>query len=508
MIEEEEEEDPLLNYQQEELGSGYLVARTWLESKKIWQIAGPSIFSRLAMFSVTIVTQSFAGHFSDVDLAAISIVTTVIVGITFGFLLGMASALETLCGQAYGAKKYHMMGIYVQRSWIVLFISSVLLVPMFLFPTPILKLIGQTEAVAEKTGVVAKWLIPFHLSFPFQFSLQRFLQSQLKTAPIAWVSGGVIGLHVILSWVFVYKLRIGLVGAALTIDFAWWLSVFGMLGYTVYGGCPETWTGLSSQAFVGLWDFFKLSLASGVMLSLENFYYRMLVIVSGYFQNTHIAVDALSICVTIYGWESMIPLGFLAATGVRVANELGAGNAKGAKFATMVSVFTSICVGLGFCLIVVVFHKKLAMIFTSSFPVIKMVNELAIMLVFSILLNCIQPVLSGVAVGSGWQSKAAFVNMGSYYLVGVPLGVFLGWYLSFGIMGIWAGMIGGTVVQTLFLIIITMRCEWEKEAQKARRNIIKEAPKSVTFTGVQNQGTRNWSSEKRCRSTLIYFIYI
>ncbi|XP_030497198.2 protein DETOXIFICATION 27 isoform X1 [Cannabis sativa] len=470
----EEEEVPLLKYQQEPR-SEYLVTRTWLESKKIWQIAGPSIFSRLAMFSVTIVTQSFAGHFSDVDLAAISIVTTVIVGITFGFLLGMASALETLCGQAYGGKKYHMMGIYMQRSWIVLFISSVLLVPMFIFPAPIMKLIGQTEAVAEKTGLVAKWLIPFHLSFPFQFSLQRFLQSQLKMAPIAWISGGVLGLHVILSWVFVYKMRVGLVGAALTIDFAWWLSVLGMLGYTVYGGCPETWTGLSSQAFVGLWDFIKLSLASGIMLSLENFYYRMLVIVSGYFQNTHIAVDALSICVTIYGWESMIPLGFLAATGVRVANELGAGNAKGAKFATMISVFTSICVGLGFCLIVVLLHEKLAMIFMSTLPVIKMVNELAIMLVFSILFNCIQPVLSGVAVGSGWQSKAAFVNMGSYYLVGVPLGVFFGWYLSLGIMGIWAGMLGGTIVQTVLLIIITMRCEWEKEVQKAWMNIIKEA---------------------------------
>lgn len=36
-------------------------------------------------------------------------------------------------------------------------------------------------------------------------------------------------------------------------------------------------------------------------------------------------------------------------------------------------------------------------------------------------------------MGSGWQSKAAFVNMGSYYLVGVPLGVVLGWFLSFGI---------------------------------------------------------------------------
>ncbi|KAM6543268.1 hypothetical protein CsatB_007715 [Cannabis sativa] len=455
----EEEEVPLLKYQQEPR-SEYLVTRTWLESKKIWQIAGPSIFSRLAMFSVTIVTQSFAGHFSDVDLAAISIVTTVIVGITFGFLVIFT----------------HQHGERARDSlWTGLWREKVPydgnLHAMFLDCA----LYMLIEAVAEKTGLVAKWLIPFHLSFPFQFSLQRFLQSQLKMAPIAWISGGVLGLHVILSWVFVYKMRVGLVGAALTIDFAWWLSVLGMLGYTVYGGCPETWTGLSSQAFVGLWDFIKLSLASGIMLSLENFYYRMLVIVSGYFQNTHIAVDALSICVTIYGWESMIPLGFLAATGVRVANELGAGNAKGAKFATMISVFTSICVGLGFCLIVVLLHEKLAMIFMSTLPVIKMVNELAIMLVFSILFNCIQPVLSGVAVGSGWQSKAAFVNMGSYYLVGVPLGVFFGWYLSLGIMGIWAGMLGGTIVQTVLLIIITMRCEWEKEVQKAWMNIIKEA---------------------------------
>lgn len=40
---------------------------------------------------------------------------------------------------------------------------------------------------------------------------------------------------------------------------------------------------------------------------------------------------------------------------------------------------------------------------------------------------------SGVAIGSGWQAIAAFVNMCSYYLVGVPLGFLLGWLLSFGI---------------------------------------------------------------------------
>lgn len=64
-----------------------LIGRTWAESKKLWRIAGPSIFSRLAMFSVTTITQSFAGHLSDTDLAAISIVTTVLIGVTFGFLV-------------------------------------------------------------------------------------------------------------------------------------------------------------------------------------------------------------------------------------------------------------------------------------------------------------------------------------------------------------------------------------------------------------------------------------
>lgn len=183
----------------------------------------------------------------------------------------MASALETLCGQAYGAGQYHMLGVYLQRSWVVLFLSSILLLPMFVFATPVLKLIGQPEEVAERTGLVAIWLIPFHLSFPFQFTLQRFLQCQLKTAVTAWVSGGSLLLHLLVSWVFVYEMRIGIVGTALTIGFSWWVSVFGMLLYVLFGGCPHSWTGFSSDAFVGLWDFFKLSLASGVMLALVFF---------------------------------------------------------------------------------------------------------------------------------------------------------------------------------------------------------------------------------------------
>ncbi|KAG5048709.1 hypothetical protein JHK85_009812 [Glycine max] len=415
-----------------------LFQRSCSESKKLWHIAAPSIFTRLAMFSITVVTQSLAGHLGDLDLAAISIACTVLISITFGFLLGMASALETLCGQAYGAGQQRILGVYLQRSWVVLFLSSILLLPVFIFATPVLKLIGQPVAVAEQAGLVAVWLIPLHLSFPFQFTLQRFLQCQLKTGIIAWVSGVALAVHVLVSWVFVYRMRIGIVGTALSIGFSWWLSVLGMLGYTLFGGCPRSWTGFSVEAFVGLWEFFKLSLASGVMLA-----------------------------VTIYGWESMIPLAFLGATGVRVANELGAGNAKGARFATVVSVVTTLFVGFIFWLVIVSFNKNLALIFTSSSSVIQMVNELAMLLAFTVLLNCIQPVLSGVAVGSGRQAVVAYINIGSYYLIGIPLGVLLGWLLPSGIVsGMWTGMMSGTVVQTLILAIITMRYDWEKELVK------------------------------------------
>jgi Na+-driven multidrug efflux pump len=40
----------------------------------------------------------------------------------------------------------------------------------------------------------------------------------------------------------------------------------------------------------------------------------------------------------------------------------------------------------------------------------------------------------GVAVGSGWQALVAYVNVGSYYIIGVPVGVLLGWIFSLGVL--------------------------------------------------------------------------
>ena len=180
--------------------------------------------------------------------------------------LGMASALETLCGQAFGAKDYRLLGIYLQRSFIVLFIVSLLLLPVFFLASPLLKLLGQPDDVAELSGTVSMCLIPLHFSFVFQFPLQRFLQSQLKNIVIAWVSLGTLILHVLLTWLIIYKFKLGIIGTALSMNIPWVIIAIALFIYISCGGCPQTWNGFSIEAFSGLWEFLKLSASSGVML--------------------------------------------------------------------------------------------------------------------------------------------------------------------------------------------------------------------------------------------------
>lgn len=480
----EENKVPLLDYVSSNIHKSYILEenqneesfskRFWIETKKLWHIVGPAIFSRIVSYSMFVITQAFAGRLSDLEHAAMSIASNVVLGFDFGLMLGMASALETLCGQAFGAKKYYMLGVYLQRSWIVLFLCCIIMMPLFLFATPVLKFLGQPEDIAELSGVVVLAFIPLHFCFAFQFPLQRFLQSQLKNNVIAWANFVAFIFHVLISWLVVYKFHLGIIGTTLTLNISWWLVMLMLLCYATCGGCPLSWTGFTMEAFSGLWDFFKLSVSSGIMLCLENWYYRVLIVMTGNLENAKIAVDALSICMNINGWELMIPLGFFAGTGVRVANELGAGNGKGAKFATAVAVTQSIVIGLFFWILIIFFHNELALIFSTSQPVLEAVHKLSILLAFTVLLNSIQPILSGVAVGSGWQAYVAYINLGCYYLLGVPLGFIMGWGFHYGVMGIWAGMIfGGTAVQTLILGIITIRCDWNKEAEKASTHVKK-----------------------------------
>ncbi|KAF5749139.1 MATE efflux family protein [Tripterygium wilfordii] len=450
-----------------------LKEKVWSETKKIWLVAGPAIFTRFSTFGVIVVSQAFIGHIGPTELAAYSLVFTVFLRFSNGILLGMASALETLCGQAYGAKQYHMLGIYLQRSWIVLSLTAIFVLPIFIFTTPILKFLGQEEGIAEVAGSISLWLIPVVFSYIVSYTCQMFLQAQSKNMIIAYLAAFSILIHILLSWLLTVKFKLGLSGALLSTILAYWIPNVGQLLFIVCGGCRETWKGFSSLAFKDLWPVVKLSLSAGAMLCVELWYNTILVLLTGNLKNAEVALDALAICININGWEMMISLGFFAAASVRVSNELGRGSSKAAKFSIKMLVLTSFSIGSVLFLIFLFARGYVAYVFTESPEVFNAVANLSPLLAISILLNSVQPVLSGVAIGAGWQSVVAYVNLASYYLVGIPVGVVLGYVFNLQVKGVWMGMLSGVLIQTIVIIVITSKTDWDNQVVIARNRVQK-----------------------------------
>ncbi|CAD5314350.1 unnamed protein product [Arabidopsis thaliana] len=450
----------------DELG---LKEKVWIESKKLWVVAAPSIFTKFSTYGVSLVTQGFVGHIGPTELAAYSITFTVLLRFSNGILLGMASALGTLCGQAYGAKQYHMLGIHLQRSWIVLTGCTICIMPIFIFSGPILLALGQEDHIVRVARVIALWLIAINFTFVPAFTCQIFLQSQSKNKIIAYVSAVTLGLHVFFSWLLVVHFNFGITGAMTSTLVAFWMPNIVQLLYVTSGGCKDTWRGFTMLAFKDLWPVFKLSLSSGGMVCLELWYNSILVLLTGNLKNAEVAIDALAICINVNALQMMIALGFLAA--VRVSNELGRGNPEGAKFATIVAVFTSLSIGLVLFFVFLFLRGRISYIFTTSEAVAAEVADLSPLLAFSILLNSVQPVLSGVAVGAGWQGYVAYINLACYYLLGIPVGLVLGYVVGLQVKGVWIGMLFGIFVQTCVLTIMTLRTDWDQQVSTSLKNI-------------------------------------
>ncbi|KAK8342642.1 hypothetical protein V6Z12_A08G245400 [Gossypium hirsutum] len=436
--------------------------KLWTESKKLWIVAGPAIFTKFSTFGVTIISQAFVGHIGPTELAAFSLCCTVLFRFGNGVLIGMVSALETLCGQAFGAKRYHMLGIYLQRSWLLLFLTTSCLLPLFIFTTKILIALGQDEKIAIVAGYIGHWFIFIMFSMIISFTCQMFLQSQSKNMVIAYLAAFSIGTHICLSWLLTMKLKYGLIGALLSTILAYWIPNIGQLIFVTCGGCKDTW-----KAIFVIWCY------ALVRFFLELWYNTILVLLTGNLKNAEIAIDAFAICLNINAWQMMISLGFLAAASVRVSNELGRGSSKSVKFSIMIITLTSLCIGCVTFVLFLCLRGRLAYVFTESEEVGNAVVDLSPLLACSILLDSVQPVLSGIAIGAGWQSSVAWVNIASYYLIGIPIGIVLGYVFNMEVKGVWVGMLLGIFVQALVLIIIIWKTDWDKQVLLAQSRVNK-----------------------------------
>lgn len=159
-----------------------------------------------------------------------------------------------------------MMGIYLQRSWIVDFLTLTIMLPLFLFGAPIFRLLGEEASIVQSAGYISWWFIPMIYNFVFTLTMQMFLQAQNLNSIVAWISIAQLIIHVPVSWLFVSHLEWGVNGAMGALCISSWFAAFAELGYIMGGWCPQTWAGFSAAAFKDLFPVIKLSISSGIMV--------------------------------------------------------------------------------------------------------------------------------------------------------------------------------------------------------------------------------------------------
>ncbi|KAM0041037.1 putative multi antimicrobial extrusion protein [Helianthus debilis subsp. tardiflorus] len=442
------------------------------EFKKQFYLAGPLMTVNLLICGLSMISVMFVGHLGELALSGASMATSFASVTGTSLMVGMGSALDTFCGQSFGAKQYHMLGIHKQRAMIVLLSASVPLAFIWANAGTLLVFLGQDPEISAEAGLYARFMIPTLFAIALLQCHIRFLQSQNNVFPMMLSSGITTLLHILICWIMVFKSGLGSRGAALANAISLWINVLLLAIYVrVSPTCKKTWTGFSKEAFYNIPTFLKLAVPSAVMICLDIWTFEMMVLLSGLLPNPQLETSVLSISLNTCQMIYMIPLGLGGATSVRVSNELGAGRAHTARLAIRVSIFSVVTEGILGALVLILGRKLWGYCYSSEEEVVSYIAQMMLLLAASHVVDGIQAVLSGAVRGSARQKIGAILNLGAYYLIGIPLAVLFAFVLHFGGKGLWCGIIAALSAQALFLFILTLRTNWEMEAKKANQRV-------------------------------------
>uniref|UniRef100_A0A0E0EWT8 Protein DETOXIFICATION n=1 Tax=Oryza meridionalis TaxID=40149 RepID=A0A0E0EWT8_9ORYZ len=442
------------------------------EVKRLLRLAGPLMASFVLRNSVQMVSVMFVGHLGELQLAGSSLAASLANVTGFSFLFGMSSALDTLCGQAYGAGQHRLLGVYAQRAMLVLAAAAVPIALVWASAGEILLLFGQDPAIAAEAGVYARWMIPSLAAYVPLACALRFLQAQGIVVPVM-VSSGVAAVgHVAVCWALVHKVGMGSKGAALSGAVTYWTNLAVLAFYArLSGACKTTWTGFSVDAFRELRRFTELAVPSAMMVCLEWWSFEILVLLSGILPNPQLETSVLSICLSTSSLLFMVPRGIGSSLSTRVSNELGGGHPRAARMAARVAIAMTVLVCLVLVIAMIFLCNVWGYAYSSEEEVVAYIASMLPVLAVSFFVDGINGALSGVLTGCGKQKIGAHVNLGAFYLVGIPMAVLLAFVLHLNGEGLWLGLVCGSISKVGMLLFITLRTDWGKEAIMAKERV-------------------------------------
>lgn len=310
--------------------------RQWQVAVRVLTLAWPILVGQLAVIANGVIDTAMTSRFSSDDLAALAVGTSVYVSIFVG-LNGVLQALSPVLGQLYGGRRYAEIGAELkQGAWLALFLTVIGFVAL-LFPQPLLAVAHASPALAAKVtsylGILALAL-PATLGFRIYASLNTALG---KPKMVMAIQIGALLLKFPLNAWFIFGglgvPAFGGPGCAMATAIVSWMS-FLIAFYLLRSREMYRVFGLFGTGFVAPhWHAQRALLRLGIPMGLSY-----LIEVTAF---TFMALFIARLGPTVVAGHQvtanfgtvlyMLPLSIASATGILVAQAVGARNLEQAR---------------------------------------------------------------------------------------------------------------------------------------------------------------------------------
>ncbi|XP_052185328.1 protein DETOXIFICATION 49-like [Diospyros lotus] len=438
------------------------------EAKSIAKIAFPTVLTSLLLYFRSMVSMIFLGRLGGLALAGGSLALGFANITGYSVLSGLAMGMEPVCGQAFGAKKHSLLGVSLQRTVLLLISISFPIALLWINMKTILLFFGQDESIAEKAQVYILYSLPDLFAQSLLHPLRIYLRTQSITLPLLLCATITTVLHVPINYFLVSKLGLGIKGVALGGVWFNFNFVASLIIYILISGIyKETWGSLSMECLRGWKSLLNLAIPSCISVCLEWWWYELIILLCGWLANPRATVASMGILIQTTSLIYIFPSSLSFSVSTRVGNELGAGRPARAKLAAIIGLCSGVILGFAALVFVVNVKKVWATMFTNDKEIIALTSLVLPIIGLCELGNCPQTAGCGVLRGTARPRVGAKINLGCFYLAGMPVAVGLGFFAGFDFEGLWLGLLAAQSSCAVAMAVVLARTDWDFQARRA-----------------------------------------
>ncbi|KAI3749029.1 hypothetical protein L6452_12547 [Arctium lappa] len=439
------------------------------EAISISRIAIPMILTGLLLYSRSMISMLFLGHLGELALAGGSLAVGFANITGYSVLSGLAMGMEPICGQAFGAKRHTLLGLCLQRTVLLLLLVSFPIALLWLNMKSILLFCGQDQDIAEQAQTYLLYSLPDLLAQSLLHPLRIYLRSQSITLPLTFCASISIILHIPINYYLVTKLNLGIKGVAISSVWTNFNLVASLVVYILVSGVyKKTWGGITRECFKGWKSLLNLAVPSCISVCLEWWWYEIMILLCGLLVNPRATVASMGILIQTTALIYIFPSSLSFSVSTRVGNELGAGRPGKAKLAAVIGLSCSFFLGFSALFFAASVRNLWATMFTQDKEIIALTSLVLPIIGLCELGNCPQTTGCGVLRGTARPKIGANINLGCFYLVGMPVAVVLGFFMGFDFEGLWMGMLAAQMSCVVTMLVVLGRTDWEFQAERAK----------------------------------------